>query len=154
MGFTAKTPEQAKVFIAKDIHYTHSSKKIGELIENVKACSNSIISYFTNANKRMSVDFLDLSMFNDVDLYLFNPQFLGENKEFIFRTWDKYIEYIEDNPENPMLGNTESLLPELEACKLFEETNKMILAEIGHRVLRELVWNSRFSHLLDDVYVN
>lgn len=154
-GFSPKSSEQAKVFVAKDIPFTYSPYKIYKFISSIKLCSQAIIDYLYRADVRMNVDFLDLSMFSQTDLYLFNPQFLGENKEFIFKNWDTYIEYTKNNPDDSLAGGNNYLLLDLEACKKFEEKNKMLLSEVGHRVVKELVWNSKFKNLLDDdLYIN
>lgn len=102
---------------------------------------------------------LDLSMFESIDVYGFNPKDLGEKKDFIFGNWNTFVSAIVHSHEAGELTSQEAaaILMEIKACESFESKNKMLLSEIGEVVWQEIVWNRNLQDQLSDedkTYIN
>jgi hypothetical protein len=107
----------------------------------LEECIKTMDSYIFGRYSNFNDNNLDLSMFEETDLFLFDPQLLGEKKQFIYESW---LAYLERAAEADFSSFSETI-SDIKACMVFEKTNKMLLSEVGDMVLRELVWNRRMS---------
>lgn len=108
-------------------------------------------NYLESRVVSQNADNLDISMFEDLDLTLFNPKAIGERKDFCFGDWESFrSSVVEDGEEYS------SYLAEVEACALFEERNDLRLSEVGDMVLDEIIWNRQLiiTAADDDYSVN
>ena len=120
-----------------------STKYLLRSLVEMKRCIALVSKYLNQRADQHRTSNLDLSMFEHVDPYSFNPLSLGEKKDFIYRTWKDYIVDVSVSPSTNI--ELSSLVSELQACSEFEEKNKMLLSEVGEYVLDELLWNKAMS---------
>lgn len=117
-----------------------SSLKLG-MIYMLK-CLATLELYLTERLARLDKDVYDLSMFEDLDLTGFNPQDMGERKEFIFGSWDAYSSFVKEEyagfPNSPYAVD---ILAKIKACQDFEEINKIPVSEIGIKLLDDIILN-------------
>lgn len=114
----------------------------------LEQCIKSMDTYIFGRYSSFNDSSLDLSMFEETDLFLFDPQALGEKKQFIYETWTNYLEKA---AHEDFYSFSESVV-DIKACMLFEEANKLLLSEVGDMVLRELIWNRNMSESSNNDY--
>lgn len=137
-GLIPHNNKKLKIFFA----CTASSENIITQVNRMKDCILLISSYLNARARQSQLLNLDLSMFSGIDLSYFNPQILGEKKEFVYQSWQEFmIDVAEQASEND--SDVTSMISELHACSEFEKKNDMLLCEIGDQVLDELYWNQK-----------
>lgn len=144
-GFLNKSPDQIKFYLSKEIDINVLSSRLDDTLSTMESCILQIAGYILHRMRQLSQN-LDLSMFEDLDLFLFDPRSLGEKKEFLYKDWDKYIESIA-NDESKIGVSPEIMLSELKACKEFEDKNGLLLSEVGDDILLEIIWNRRIAEM-------
>jgi hypothetical protein len=111
-------------------------------------CLYTLELYLTERLRRVDREVYDLSMFENIDLTGFNPQDMGERKEFIFGSWDEYAQAAQEDyrgfPGHPYAVDT---LAKIEACREFEERNGIPVSESGTWLLDDIVLNRQLSEL-------
>jgi hypothetical protein len=142
-GLVPSEEGKIKLYIMKYLDLNMMKKRLVEDIKNKKECLKVIISYINQRMGQKHLRELDLSMFSEIDISQFNPQLLGERKDFVYQSWEMYADSVPDLVKNPSVNGI-ALLEEIQACAKFEYKNKMHLSEVGHIVLDELVWNRNF----------
>lgn len=134
---------KVKLYVMKYIDLGTMKKKLPEDIKKMNDCLKIIISYINQRMGQKHLKELDLSMFSEVDITQFNPQLMGEKKDFQYQSWETYAESVLELQKNPSINGV-SLLEEIQACAKFEHKNQMHLSEVGNIILDELVWNRNF----------
>lgn len=143
-GILIQNEEQVKFNISKDFSYLDLAKIKSDSLK-FKNCILDIFKYLNSRIESASSTYIDLSMFENVDLAYFDPQFYAEQKEFVYGSWEKYIESLKSGTnQSQMNGITvdkDVIIQEIQMCKAFEEANNMLLSEIGNLVVQEIIWN-------------
>lgn len=110
-------------------------------IDIIYTVSKYIDKYIKIRGGQTELNFLDISMFEDVDFEVVDPHMLGEQKQFSFGNWDSFYNAIEK--DNDLTGeHKDAMLIGIEACKKFEEENSLLLSEVGEIVLYEIMYHS------------
>lgn len=136
-----------KVYIGKTID-SASVKRLPYELEQARTCIAQIIGYVNYRSGQSELLNLDLSMFEEIDVSNFDPQVLGETKDFVYRTWQNYASAIVSSSDD--LSETSETIRRINACAEFERLNDLKLSEVGDIVLEELVWNKGFASLAED----
>lgn len=153
-GLSHKSNCQTRLYLEKELDYS-SVKKVGFVTQCAHQCIDTIVRYLHYRHLQNDLDNLDLSMFEDIDLFLFDPKGMGEKKDFQFGDWTSYSSSV-SRGEIEMIVDSEIMINEIEACAKFEQANNMLLSEVGDRILEELVWNRQMKDLSvsDDYSIN
>lgn len=107
----------------------------GELFE-FNECIANVAGYLTHRRDKVSSRTLDLSMFQDLNLYEVDLQRLGECKDFRFGSWEGMLDsYMCDEFSFKSGDIPLDLL--IYACDDFENENNLIISEVGDEVLDE-----------------
>lgn len=140
-----------KLYVGKSIDM-RALGRLPEELSKIKDCINMMIGYINYRTEQLGASNLDLSMFEAIeDIETFDPQMLGEQKDFVYRTWQKFAEEIAEEAED--VAEAAEALRKISACAEFEVKNDMNLSEIGDMIKGELLWNrSLFSVDEDDKY--
>jgi hypothetical protein len=116
-------------------------------------CLATLELYLTERIRRADKDMYDLSMFEDVNLTGFNPQDMGERKEFIFGSWDAYAGAVKKEYEGfPNHPHAIDLLAKIEACRAFEDKNQIPVSELGPILLDDIILNRQLSEVSKTAY--
>lgn len=119
----------------------------------VQKCLSTLEMYLTERLNRTNNKSYDLSMFESIDLTGFNPQDTGERKEFIFGSWDAYSVAITEEYagfiNHPYATDA---LAKIEACKLFEEKNKISISEVGTWLLEDIILSRQLREISKTSY--
>jgi len=143
-GICVKNENQVKIYVRKSLDFFAIYSRFEDELEITKNCISSIRKYLHSRLDQIQHTYLDLSMFNDIDLLTFDPQGLGEKKDFVYENWENYMNAVlaEDNS----VFNAGPKIEDLIACAEFEDKNEVLLSEIGNSLLKEIDWN-RQMHL-------
>lgn len=141
-GLVPAKNQNLKVYLAIEMNYSEAKKTILDRLEEMRICLDTLVKYITVRSDHFEMRHIDLSMFDAIDLNGFDPQYLGEKKEFVFQSWKAFAQAIHDaaGEEYEITGS----LVEVNACAEFEHKNKMLLSEVGDIILNELLWNREF----------
>lgn len=145
-GILNKNQDQVKFYLAKEVPINSLSSRLKDELEKMEKCIDHIAGYISYRMNQSNLKELDLSMFEDIDLFLFDPRSLGEKKDFVYKDWPTYIESVENDDSNVGV-NPEIMLSELKACAEFEKANDVLLSEIGDDILLEIIWNRRIAEM-------
>lgn len=119
----------------------------------VTKCLATLELYLTERLQRTDKESYDLSMFEDIDLVGFSPQIMGECKEFIYGSWDAYVEVVKRDfasfTNHPYAAD---LLAKIESCRRFEEINNVPLSEIGIALLDDITLNRQLREISKTSY--
>jgi hypothetical protein len=109
-------------------------------IQYLCKCLATLELYLVQRNKNIDKEIYDLSMFEHIDLTGFNPQDMGEQKEFIFGSWEAYSKSVrteyDDFPNHPYAVD---VLSKISACQIFEEKNGIPISEIGTWLVDDII---------------
>ena len=147
-GLINKKEDKVKVTISKRIGFMDALSLI-YVLPDISNCIEAISGYVSSCMSNNDSVSWDLSMFENIDLYLFNPKAIGERKMFLHGSWEKFIDTFEGVSIDSIYG-TEPFREEVEACQKFEEANRMLISEVGDKVLQELVWSRKISQSAKD----
>jgi hypothetical protein len=144
-GLSNKASSQVKLYLGRDLDYS-SIHKLGEVLEASYQCLDTMVRYLYYRSLQTDSAALDLSMFEDVNLFLFDPQAMGEKKDFHFGDWSKYADSVSSG-ETEVVVDPEIVIEEIQACAEFENKNNMLLSEVGDRILEEIIWHRQMREL-------
>lgn len=147
-GIIHKKDEKIKVTLSKKIGFLDSLSLV-YILPDMANCIEAVTGYITSCMSNNDTTNWDLSMFQNIDLYLFNPKRVGEKKSIIYGSWDKFIDSFGQKAPDAIYG-VEPVLEEVRACKEFEEKNRMLISEVGDRVLEELIWSRKMTEYSQD----
>jgi hypothetical protein len=141
-----KDGELVKIYVGRDLDFFSLLTRFEEELFNLSDSILQVVEYLYFRSTELDLVHLDLSMFDDIELGGFDPKGLGEKKEFVHETWQKFIEALVRMPD---LDPTDMayLIAELQTCAKFEKVNGLLLAEVGEEILREILWNRKFAEL-------
>jgi hypothetical protein len=142
-GLVPTESGRVKLYVMKYIDLDVMKKRLPDDVRKMYECLKIIISYINQRVGHKHLNELDLSMFSEIDISQFNPQLMGERKDFVYQSWEGYAESVLKLQKDPAIDGI-SLLEEIQACAKFEHKNQMHLSEVGNIVLDELVWNRNF----------
>lgn len=137
-----------KVYLGKD---TERALSIGKELRLMEKVLKQILQYLQNRVYQANATELDLSMFSQIDLYGFDPRTLGEQKDFIYLSWQNFIDEV-SQAQSFSVAEVATTVEELIACAEFEDKNNMSLSEVGDIVLEELIWNRALLESEEDEY--
>lgn len=157
-GVYAKGDGKVKIYISKTVQMSAVhilSKALLEIINAITLCQQ----YLQLRSNCAKYPMLDLSMFSDLEIDNFFPKDLGEKKDFIHGSWQSFIDAILRDYDSGTISPEDAsiTIKELEACRLFEEANDLLLSEVGDTVYQEIVWNRDLLARIpddDDTYIN
>lgn len=128
-----------KIYVGKTVDF-RAIDRISIELENMKECVKMMVGYINYRTNQLNTQKLDLSMFEEIDdLEGFDPQMLGEQKDFIYRSWQRFAEEVAAEAED--VAEAADALRKISACAEFESKNSMHLSEIGDMIKDELLWN-------------
>ena len=147
-GVRPAADDRVRLNLAYHLGDSLSVSNIGLGMTYVNKCLATLELYLSERIARSDKDMYDLSMFESIDLTGFNPQDTGERKEFIFGSWEAYANAIREEyatfTNHPYAADA---LSKIEACKLFEERNKIPLSEVGTWLLDDLILGRQLREL-------
>jgi hypothetical protein len=116
-------------------------------------CLSAFELYLSDCLKKLDRDSYDLSMFEDIDITAFNPQLMGELKEFVHGSWAAYEDAVESDyssfTNHPYALD---LLTKIEACKTFEEVNGLQVSEVGNEILDNIILGRQVKEVSRNTY--
>jgi hypothetical protein len=126
--------------------FSRTSIEVGMLYLN--KCLATLELYLLDRIKSNSKVVYDLSMFEHMNLAGFNPQHMGEKKEFVYGSWKAYVDATIDE-FGPAAGNAyvTDVLIKIEACSLFEHENERLVAEVGSNLLDDLMMHRQLHEV-------
>lgn len=145
-GVRRSTADTVRLDLCAEFSGRPTRKKLAYAVGRLGSCMHAINAVIADIEKCLNLTNLDLSMFNDVELFMFNPQRLGEQKALVHGSWKAYEKYIlARNEHNPNAARADETIDDLQACEAFELANNLLLAEVGDVVLQEIIWNKKMS---------
>lgn len=152
-GMRGLLEDKAQVGIRYKLENPITRKNLGTAVSNFRECLTSLTTIVQSKLDSFNSTMLDISMFEHLDVSMLNPRLMGERKEFVYHTWERYAQAMAElGSEFETLSNLEASVPEIMACREFEEKNKVSLAEVGDIVARELKLHRHFMDTAE--YVN
>lgn len=115
-------------------------KEVEIAITYMEACIKQVMDTILGKIDSVNSFSWDLSMFDTEDLRVFNPQQIGEIKEYMYGDWPDYLEEAGKLTSIPyhMVEPTFDINILL-ACQKFETVNKVQLVDMGNVLFGELV---------------
>lgn len=142
-GVMKNNDHQVKIYLSTDLDY-QNIKQMPNVLKNISDCIETVVGYLYFRGIQTDTTSLDISMFEGLDLFLFDPQLLGEKKDFQFGDWSAFANSVLGGEYESGLSH-DGLIEEIRACEEFENRNNMLLSEVGDRVFEEVLWNRQFK---------
>jgi len=130
---------RSKIYVSKEVSVFKICDSIHETVANFKEAILALADYMQLRTKQKQFTNIDLSMFYAIDLTSFNPRVLGEKKEFLYTSWQKYADDLMEDADD--YEDIASKITQIKACADFETKNDLCLAEVGDIILDDLYWH-------------
>ena len=138
-GLRPADNNRVKLNVTFHMGYTLNKDALSVGMTYLGKCLSILESYLVERVKLLNKSHYDLSMFENTDLANFNPQLLGEQREFVHTTWEAFSKAImEEHGSTIDTASVTDMLNKIKACSEFETTNEVLISEVGNAVLDEL----------------
>lgn len=152
-GIRAADDGRVRINLSYHIGDSMSASAVNTGMLYLNKCLATLEYYLLDRLSNLSKESYDLSMFEDVSLDVFSPQTMGEDREFLYGTWDAYVDSV--NEEYSSFVNHPyalDILAKIDACRKFEEVNKVLISEVGRALLEDLVLNRQLYEISKTSY--
>jgi len=144
-GLTYKNKSHTRFYLGKDISFNSALKSLTNEFDSFFKCVSGVTNYLMYRISQEDLGFVDISMFETIDLGMFDPKGLGEKKDFVFDgSWDNFIESVLTD-DTELFYDLESFLDELRACQEFEQRNNLLLSEVGGALVGQIIWHRQMQ---------